>query len=62
MDATLAPILGPFAYALFRILGGTEKRREDKIQAGEDLINEQPSHPLGVFCCSFVVFRGGSFT
>ena len=34
MDATLAPILGPFAYALFTILEAAEKYREDKIEAG----------------------------
>ena len=40
MDATLAPMLGPFAFALVQIVGLAEKRREDKIEDGSDLIKE----------------------
>merc|ERR1712224_377144 len=64
MDATLLPMLGPFASALYHILLLAEGERSDKLYIGKDLHapHYNKHHPLGCFSCSFLVFRGVSLS
>ena len=51
-------MLGAFAYAIYIVLKRAEHWRQDKLVNGYDTLDEQPSHPLGVLCSAFMVYRG----
>ena len=53
-------MIGPLARSVSVILSGAEEERVDGIDVGDDLLWEQPEHPLGTFCGSFMLFRSVS--
>lgn len=57
MDLSYLKMLGPLARAVSVILSGAEEERPDRVDVGDDILWEQPEHPLGTFCSSFLLFR-----
>ena len=53
-------MLGPFAQAIWAVLSGAERGRNDKIQPGVDMNPE--NNPLGYMAGSLLVFRGALFS
>lgn len=53
-DPESIAMLGPFATAIYWILSNTERERDDRLKAGEQLGRDGP---LGNFSGSFLLFR-----
>ena len=59
-NKTLLPMLGPFAYAIYKVLLGAERRRGDAMKTGWELHgwDGEKEHALGWMSGSVLVFRG----
>ena len=55
-DLKYLPTLGPYALAMWFILGGAEYEREDKLTPGKDM--KVDKYNLGEYKGCFTLFRG----
>ena len=51
-------MVGPFIRAFSTLLEYSQDQRYNRL--GHEILQDEPEHPLGYFCESFVVFRGVS--
>ena len=59
-DMAYLQMLGPFAAAIWNVLGGAESERNDKIEQGCGMNPEK--NALGTMAGSMLVFRGALFS